>query len=162
MPHGMPIGRCADAAAACANGWPTMTCCGPITVQTVTAAPGPLHAVLDEIRLASRDLGGGRRQTDFSVPRVKCAACIALVEKTLAKLPGVELARVNLSMKRVAVTWRTPDGMPPDLLGALRGVGYEAHLFALERDAKDPEFSRLVKALAVAGFCAMNIMLLSV
>ena len=48
------------------------------------------------------------------------------------------------------------------MIGALRGIGYEAHLFALEQDAKDPELARLVKALAVAGFCAMNIMLLSV
>ena len=48
------------------------------------------------------------------------------------------------------------------MVGALRGIGYEAHLFALEQDAKDPELARLVRALAVAGFCAMNIMLLSV
>ena len=48
------------------------------------------------------------------------------------------------------------------MVGALRGIGYEAHLFASEQDAKDPEQARLVRALAVAGFCAMNIMLLSV
>ena len=54
------------------------------------------------------------------------------------------------------------DGGPPDLIGALRVIGYEAHLFSLEQDRKDPELKRLVRALAVAGFCAMNIMLLSV
>ncbi|MBM6583036.1 cadmium-translocating P-type ATPase [Microvirga sp. BT689] len=118
--------------------------------------------LLEEIRLASRELAGGTRQTDLSVPGVRCAACIASVERTLAKLPGVEAARVNLSMKRVAVTWRTSEGTPPDLIGALRGIGYEAHLFAPEQDAKDPELARLVKALALAGFCAMNIMMLSV
>lgn len=139
-----------------------MTCCAPIDVQAALGGAGQPGSSLAEIRLASRDLGDGTRQTDLSVPGVHCAACIAAVERTLRKLPGIEAARVNLSMKRVAVTWRTPDGTPPDLIGAMRGIGYEAHLFAIERDARDPELARLVKALALAGFCAMNIMMLSV
>jgi Cu2+-exporting ATPase len=44
----------------------------------------------------------------------------------------------------------------------LERIGYPAHLFSFENDAKDPELSRLLRSLAVAGFCAMNIMLLSV
>jgi Cu2+-exporting ATPase len=64
-------------------------------------------------------------------------------------------------MKRVAVTWRTADGMPPDAIGALHGVGYEAHLFSIDQNENDPELARLVKALSVAGFCSMNIMMLS-
>lgn len=139
-----------------------MTCCAPVDVQAALGDAGQTGSSLGEIRLASRDLGDGTRQTDLSVPGVHCAACIAAVERTLRKLPGIEAARVNLSMKRVAVTWRTADGTPPDLIGALRGIGYEAHLFAIERDARDPELARLVKALALAGFCAMNIMMLSV
>lgn len=139
-----------------------MTCCAPIDAQTAFGNTGHPSSPLDELRLASRDLGDGTRQSDLSVPGVHCAACIAAVERTLSRLPGVEAARVNLSMKRVAVTWRTNDGTPPDLIGTLRGIGYEAHLFALEQDARDPELARLVKALALAGFCAMNIMMLSV
>lgn len=139
-----------------------MTCCASIGVPFNPESLQRPEVGLEEIRLGSRDLGDGMRQTDLSVPGVRCAACIASVEKTLAKLPGVEAARVNLSMKRVAVTWRTDDGVPPDVIGTLHGIGYEAHLFALEQDAKDPELARLVKALAVAGFCALNIMMLSV
>jgi Cu2+-exporting ATPase len=139
-----------------------MTCCAPIDVPPSFKGLGHPEATLEEIRLASRDLGDGTRQTNLSVPGVKCAACIAAVEGTLTKLPGVEAARVNLSTKRVAVGWRPIDGHPPDLIGTLCGIGYEAHLFAAEQDARDPELTRLVRALAVAGFCAMNIMLLSV
>jgi Cu2+-exporting ATPase len=119
-------------------------------------------ADLEELRMASRDLGAGARQSTLAVPEVRCAACIAAVEKALSNLPGVEAARVNLSTKRVAVRWRTPDGTPPDLIGALSRIGYEAHPFTADRDAKDPELARLIKALAVAGFATMNIMLLSV
>jgi Cu2+-exporting ATPase len=116
----------------------------------------------EEILLASRDLGDGTRQTDLSVPSMRCGGCMAAVEKTLAALGGVANARVNLSTRRVAVRWYTVGGGAPDLIGALERIGYAAHLFSFETDAKDPELSRLLKALAVAGFCAMNIMLLSV
>lgn len=139
-----------------------MSCCGPITVLPDAGVPtGPAPAP-EEVRLASRDLGDGTHQTDLSVPGMKCAACIASVEGVLAKLPGVQSARVNLSTKRVSVSWRSTEGRPPDFVGTLHGIGYEAHLFAQEQDATDPELARLVRALAVAGFCAMNIMLLSV
>ena len=124
-----------------------------------TAAP-PIAA--EEILLASRDLGDGTRQTDLSVPGMRCGGCMAAVEKTLAALEGVKSARVNLSTKRVAVRWHALGGATPDLLGALERRGYPAHLFSLETDTKDPELSRLLMAMALAGFCAMNIMLLSV
>ena len=135
-----------------------MTCCTTIDMQSIVGQPDTMP---DEIRLASRDLGDGTRQTDLSVPGVHCAACIAAVERTLVRLPGVERARVNLSTRRVAVAWRTGDGVPPDLIGALRGIGYESHLFALDQDARDPKLAGLIKALALAGFCSMNIMMLS-
>ena len=126
---------------------------------TIGAAP-PI--AVEEILLASRDLGDGTRQTDLSVPGMHCGGCMAAVEKTLAALDGVASARVNLSTKRVAVRWDAHGGVAPDLIGALARRGYPAHLFSLETETKDPELSRLLKALAVAGFCAMNIMLLSV
>ena len=67
-----------------------MTCCAPVDVQAALRDAGQRGSTLDEIRLASRDLGDGTRQTDLSVPGVRCAACIAAVERTLARLPGVE------------------------------------------------------------------------
>ncbi len=135
-----------------------MSCCAPGAEAALSIGPNPA----EELRLASRDLGNGTRQTDLSVPGVHCAACIASVERSLSTLPGVEFARVNLSMKRVTVNWRVAETGPPDLIGALRAVGYDAHLFSTESDPHDAEYSRLIRALAVAGFSAMNIMLLSV
>jgi Cu2+-exporting ATPase len=134
-----------------------MSCCAPPLV--LDGAPDP-SAARQEIRLASRDLGNGLRQSDFSVPSLHCAGCIRAVETGLARLPGVAQVRVNLSTRRVAVQWRGDEA--PELLTALAGLGYPGHLFESEADGKDPERDRLVRALAVAGFCAMNIMLLSV
>jgi Cu2+-exporting ATPase len=136
-----------------------MSCCAPGEARLEFEAP---TVAREEILLSSRDLGDGTRQTDLSVPDVHCGACIAAVEKTLSALDGVIGARVNLSTKRVAVRWRLVDDAVPDMAGALARIGYPAHLHSFDTDRTDPQLSRLIKALALSGFCAMNIMLLSV
>ena len=73
----------------------------------------------------------------------------------------MESARVNLSTKRVTIRWRA-DGAPPPFIETLKQAGFEAHLFDVEPDDKDGALSELIRALAVAGFAASNIMLLSV
>jgi Cu2+-exporting ATPase len=114
----------------------------------------------DEVRLASRPLGGGRYQTELSIPAIHCGGCVARIESALGALEGVERARVNLSSKRAAVTWHSP--APPPLGAALDALGFVAHLPAGDARSGDDEQARLVRALAVAGFAAMNIMGLSV
>jgi len=136
-----------------------MSCCAPGAEAALMAEPGR-DVPPGEIRLASRDLGDGTMQTDLVIPRAHCGACIATIEQALGDLPGVTAARVNLTAKRAAVRWRTEGSVPP-MFDALRGAGYEANL--AEPDPQgDPEMGRLLRATAVAGFAAMNIMLLSV
>jgi Cu2+-exporting ATPase len=119
-----------------------------------------LAASRAELRLASRALGQDLHRIELSVPGVHCAGCIRKVESALARIEGVEHARVNLSTKRASVTWRGEE--PPDLLAALENLGFPGHAIEPEASGKDRELSRLVRAMAVAGFGAMNIMLLSV
>ena len=133
-----------------------MSCCAP----GADYATADHRLTADEIRLASRSVGGGARQTDLSVPGIHCGGCIATIEKALSALPGVERARVNLSTKRVSIRWR--DGTPPPFAETLAGVGYEAHLADFAETGTDAALSELIRALAVAGFASMNIMLLSV
>ncbi|QPC92962.1 cation-translocating P-type ATPase [Mesorhizobium sp. INR15] len=140
-----------------------MSCCAPGAEAALEIGPaGRASSPREELLLLSRDLGGGLFQTDLSVPEIHCASCMATVERALSALPGVEYARANLSMKRTTVKWRLLGDGAPDLVRALTTAGYEAHFFTMEADQRSPEYSRLIKALAVAGFCAMNIMLLSV
>jgi P-type Cu2+ transporter len=129
-----------------------MSCC------TQVQPPDP---ATEELLLASRSLAGRRRQIELSVPGIHCGGCIARIESALAKLPGVEEARVNFSTRRVAVTWRDND-IPPPIIETLSDAGYAAHLFDAGADDKDEVLSELVRALGVAGFAAANIMLLSV
>jgi len=130
-----------------------VTCCPP---GSIAAADGLISN--DEILMASRPLGGGLRQVDVAVPDVHCAACIVTVEKALSGLGGVASARVNLSTRRVAV--RYVEGSMPPLATALASVGYPAH--PVDEERGDKELSTLLRAVAVSGFAAGNIMLLSV
>jgi len=98
----------------------------------------------------------------FTVPGMRCAGCIAKIERGLGELSGVAAARVNFSAKRVAV--RHDESLDEqDLLTALERLGFEAQPAAANPFAEDDKDSkRLLRALAVAGFGMMNIMLLSV
>ncbi len=115
----------------------------------------------EEIMLASRELGGGRVQTDLFVPKAHCGGCIRAIEGTLEKLDGVVSARVNLTARRVSVKWR-PGGPVPPMIETLQHIGFEASLTEPQSEHGDPEMRRLLRATAVAGFAAMNIMMLSV
>ena len=138
-----------------------MTCCLP-PPEFAEAVAGPLSPGPsdDEVRLASRSLGNGLSQSDFSVPDIHCGACVRSIEMAVGGLAGVEAARVNLSTRRLAVRWRDAEGLPP-IVATLFRLGYPATLddFAAERG--DPMLTGLIKALAVAAFCAMNVMMLS-
>lgn len=100
----------------------------------------------------------------LSVPGIHCAGCISGVERTLHALPGVRDARVNLTLRRVAVE-ADLDVDVETLCSALEAAGYEAHeldpgvLAATEVDARG---RALLMRLAVAVFAMMNVMLLSV
>jgi Cu2+-exporting ATPase len=136
-----------------------MNCCDP-GAELALLAPDA-RGTGEEILLASRIVADGVRQTDLSVPTVHCGACIRTIEKAIGELAGVESARVNLSTRRVTVRWSS-DGAPPPVIETLKRAGFDAHLFEIESDDGNGELSELIRALAVAGFAASNIMLLSI
>jgi P-type Cu2+ transporter len=126
-----------------------------------------LTATADHPRPAARPVSAvapidGRLM--LSLPTIHCAGCISAVERALEGAPGVNSARVNLTLKRASVD---ADGTvtAEDLVGILAHAGYEAHeldpgiLSATEADAGARD---LLMRLAVAGFAMMNVMLLSV
>ncbi|MCC2613015.1 cation-translocating P-type ATPase [Neorhizobium petrolearium] len=140
-----------------------MSCCAPGTEGSL----GRSLPSSDELVLSSRAVGPGLRQTDLSVPQVHCGACITTIEKALKALPVVERARVNLSTKRVSVVWREKVGAeltdPVTLVRAIiDATGYDAHLFSNAEDTGGRLQREFIRAVAVSGFAAANIMLLSV
>jgi Cu2+-exporting ATPase len=98
----------------------------------------------------------------FAVEGLRCAGCIAKLENGLAAVPGVGAARVNFTTRRVSIA-HEPAIDADGLQQAITRLGFTAEPFMGEAsNPGDAETRRLLRALGVAGFAAMNIMLLSV
>jgi len=108
--------------------------------------------------------GDRRVRAVYAVEGLHCAGCIRRIENALEALPGIASARVNYTLNRVAVEGSASAVAPETIAPALSAIGYVATPFeARAADAAaDRDMKRLLVALAVAGFAAMNIMLLSV
>jgi Cu2+-exporting ATPase len=101
-------------------------------------------------------------RTVFAVPSIHCAGCISKIERGLAEVPGIAAARVNFTARQVAIDHSGALELPK-LQEAIAKLGFEAQpLRATGRDAAKSESRALLRATAVAGFAAMNVMLLSV
>lgn len=142
-----------------------MSCCaGPITgdVAQASVEATRLHR-LNELRASGKALPDGSMHYDLSVPGIHCGQCISTIERVVSRMPGVSKVRVNLSLRRAGITLKDAQQSPLEVVNEIEALGYK--VFILEEQAmlqSDREFHSLVKALAVAGFAAANIMLLSV
>jgi Cu+-exporting ATPase len=66
------------------------------------------------------------QEADLSVGGMTCASCVAHVEKTLRKTPGVESARVNLARGRASVRYDPAKTDPKAVAAAVTDSGYPA------------------------------------
>ncbi|WP_425414047.1 heavy metal translocating P-type ATPase [Pleomorphomonas oryzae] len=115
----------------------------------------------DAYTVADKD---GARRIELAVDGITCAACLTDIERGLRRLPGVVSARVNVSNRRTTVVF-APDKVTPDVvLERMAAIGYPAQPFdpAMRRDNRSAEARELLKCMGVAGFGAMNVMLMSV
>lgn len=123
---------------------------------------GMVETVASEISEAEADKPAVHLQ--FSVPGISCGSCLAKIEKSFSKYPGVTNARANLTLRRVVIDG--DERVSSDaIIEHLKGLSYEA--FQIDDEAAadtvhERQSKRLLRALAVAGFGASNIMLLSV
>ncbi|GAA6193427.1 heavy metal translocating P-type ATPase [Phaeobacter sp. NW0010-22] len=130
-----------------------------LSPPSAAACPGCLAAPAEAVRPIPEDV-----QIALSLPTIHCQACISKVERTLNGYPGIESARVNLTLKR-AMIQAEAEVQARDLIPVLEGIGFEAHELdagALSATQNDKVGRDLLMRLAVAGFASMNVMLLSV
>jgi Cu2+-exporting ATPase len=100
-------------------------------------------------------------ETRLAVPGISCASCIAKLEGRLPQTPGIVAARVNFASRQLTVA-HVPELGVADVLAAVEALGFEAQPLVAGEATADATTRPLIRALAVAGFAAMNIMLLSV
>lgn len=106
----------------------------------------------------------GSHELHLMVDGVQCAACVWLIEAVLRRQSGVTRARVNMTTRRLTIVWQgTPEDaeriVTPVLHLGYRLVPYDPAILSAENDQRTKE---LLRALAIAGFAAGNVMLLSV
>lgn len=112
--------------------------------------------------IASR--ADGTHELVLAVDGLRCGACVWLIESVLAREASVLIGRVNMTSRRLKLVWRGPEAEADRLVGRIEALGYRLMPFdpvalAAARDDADRE---LLKALAVAGFAAINVMLMSI
>ena len=104
----------------------------------------------------------------FVVEGLHCPKCIREIEGTLGENDKIKNARVNLSTQRLAVEWKeaAEDTLQnsEEVISALEKIGFKAFPFKTTNAQLegDKVGKSLLKAMAVAGFAAANVMLLSV
>lgn len=98
------------------------------------------------------------------VENVRCAGCVNKIERSLNDAEGVDNARLNLTSRRLRIHFDPERTDADTLAGSVTSLGYRVVPFdptalAAGDQAED---KLLLRSLAVAGFAAANIMLLSV
>jgi len=97
------------------------------------------------------------------VDGMTCGGCVARIERTLAPVDGVLAGRANLTTRRLRIRLDS-DADPAPAVAAVEALGYRLVPFdpALLAASDDRRAAELLRAMAVAGFAAANVMLLSV
>ena len=119
---------------------------------------GELRTDLDRHVRATAD---GRHELTLAVDGLQCGACVWLIESVLARDPRVAGARVNMTTRRLHLAWIGAPGLAGELVGRIEQLGYRLVPFdpACLAAAQDARGRELMRALAVAGFAAANVML---
>ncbi len=122
-------------------------------------------AYLDDpefLRLYSEVVDGERRMT-FYLEGIHCLACLWLLQKVPEFAPGVRRVEIDAGRSTARVVLDL-SAKAADAAGAFELLGYRPHAV---REREDEELRRredrlLLMRVAVAGACAMNIMLLAI
>lgn len=116
-------------------------------------------------RTSARKSSTGREieRVVLAVENLNCGGCMRKIERTLEGAPGIASVRANLSAKRVSVAYEPQHTGTEAIISELASAGFRAADLALNPASDAGAADRdLLRRLAVAGFAAANIMLLSV
>ncbi|MFN8355232.1 MAG: heavy metal translocating P-type ATPase metal-binding domain-containing protein [Spirosomataceae bacterium] len=107
----------------------------------------------------------------FFVPSIHCSSCLWLLENLNRIHPAIQSSRVDFLKKQVTVVFRSEihetEAIPTislrQLAELMTSVGYEPliSLNDVVKEKQRPSYRPLLTRIAVAGFCAGNIMLFS-
>ena len=106
----------------------------------------------------------GQKEIDLYIDGIRCASCVWLNERILAKTEGIEYARVNYATHRARIRWKPETTGLGNILRRILSIGYtpkpysESERFRLHR----AETRDLLVRFGTAGFLSSQLMLYSI
>ncbi|MGZ5199186.1 MAG: heavy metal translocating P-type ATPase [Telluria sp.] len=124
-------------------------------------APRVEEAAGDAPELALYDQDPDAEDGVFSVEGIRCAACVWLIERRLARLPGMRDVALNVATERLQASWEAGRCRPSDIVRALRAIGYLAYPYDARQHGEQLERARkkLFRQLFIAGLAMMQVMM---
>ena len=121
----------------------------------------PELKLYDTEAVAGADGNGNSAEAIFLIEDIRCAACVWLIERRLARLPGVQAVAMNAATERLQVSWNRALCKPSDILVALREIGYAAYPYDPVRHGAQLDRARktLFRQLFIAGLSMMQVMM---
>jgi Cu2+-exporting ATPase len=137
---------------------------GRRTIDPAQRLPRPETLPLGNIDAYVAQSADGVSSLNLLVDGLHCPACVWLIETALKTRPEVSEARVNLTSRRLRLHWRGAASDGAVLVELVARLGYRVAPFdpAVLAGGTSASEKELLRALAVAGFAAANVMLLSV
>lgn len=109
-------------------------------------------------------LGSSKRRIGLGLSGMYCAACSITIENALLAVPGVDEVQVQSASQRARILLDPARVKLSDLVQAVQAVGYRAWPDAAARAGHERlrERRHLLWRLSVAGFCMMQVMMITV
>ncbi len=105
-----------------------------------------------------------RREITLMSDAIHCAACVWLIEHTMAKEDSVLLTTVNFTNKRIKIRWNNSQLKLSSIIKKLNSIGYDATPY--DASASEKAYRKanrdLLYRLGFAGFAMMNVTWFSV
>jgi len=127
-------------------------------------APRPAAEQPRDLTRFTATRADGTHELTLAVDGLQCGACVWLIESILGREPAVESGRINMTSRRLKLVWRGEARLAADLVARVEALGYRLMPFDAQTlaAASDQVGRKLIRALAVAGFAAGNVMLISI
>ncbi|ULQ50824.1 heavy metal translocating P-type ATPase [Flavihumibacter fluvii] len=98
----------------------------------------------------------------FYLPHIHCSSCLYLIEHLHKIHPGIVRTTVNFTRKEADVIFNHKKINLREVAELLTSIGYEPYICLNQLKERKPRLPRtMVYQLGVAGFCFVNIMLMS-
>lgn len=98
----------------------------------------------------------------FHLDGIQCASCVWLLERLPTLCAGVLQARVRLTHGEISVRYDSDRVTPEEIARTIRTLGYSLYSSDHDDEARRRGERESVVRIAIAGACAMNIMVLAV